>query len=61
MSEEKGKLEGIATKVIVDYIRTSIEILLNLKGDESGYKTNGYTSNATQQSNLQRMQGKEQI
>ena len=31
LEDEKKKLKTIDTKVIVEYIRTSIEILLNLK------------------------------
>ncbi len=33
--EERNKLKSVATKVIVDYIRSSIEILLNLKMEDN--------------------------
>ena len=35
LNEEKEKLTTTETKIIVDYIRTSIEILLNLKVEDS--------------------------
>lgn len=33
LNNEKNKLRSIGTCDIIDYIKTSIEILLNLKGD----------------------------
>jgi hypothetical protein len=55
LSDEKNKLKGIDTKVIVDYIRTSIEILLNLKVDESNQISAGnYFSGNSQLSNIQK-------
>jgi hypothetical protein len=33
--EERSKLKNVGTKVIVDYIRSSIEILLNLKMEDN--------------------------
>jgi hypothetical protein len=33
--EERIKLKNVGTKVIVDYIRSSIEILLNLKMEDN--------------------------
>lgn len=57
MKDEKSKLKETETKVIVEYIRTSIEILLNLKVDDSNYNSANYFSSHTQQSNIQKLQG----
>ena len=35
LQDERLKLKSVGTKVIVDYIRSSIEILLNLKMEDS--------------------------
>jgi len=34
LGEERQKLKTVQTKVIIDYIRSSIEILLNLKMED---------------------------
>ncbi len=41
LAEERRKLHSVDPKVIVDYIRTSIEILLNLKMEDNPQKNGG--------------------
>jgi hypothetical protein len=54
LDEEKKKLKTIESKVIVDYIRTSIEILLNLKmeGEQQSHNYHSGNTSHTQLSNI---------
>eukprot|EP00347_Sterkiella_histriomuscorum_P022951 403336526 len=46
LAEERQKLRNVASNVIIDYIRSSIEILLNLKNEDlPGGGNNGSSSN----------------
>ena len=58
LSEERQKLSNTGTREIVDYIRTSIEILLNLKMDDNPQHSTHNLSITSSQSNLILKQGK---